>query len=36
MSVALSMMARWRHNLILTWSPSYRRVHERLREISQS
>ena len=35
MSFAFSMMARLHHNLRLTLSPSYRRIHERLGEIGR-
>lgn len=36
MSVALSVMARLHHNLMLALSPSYRQVRQRLQSISKS
>ena len=35
MSVAFSLMARFRHRLLLALSPSYRRVRERLDALAQ-
>lgn len=35
MSIAFSMLTRLHHSLLLTFSPSYRRVRERLAEISR-
>ena len=35
MSVAFSMMSRLHQSLLLTFSPSYRRIRERLAEISR-
>jgi hypothetical protein len=35
MSVAFSLIARLRHRLLLSLSPSYRRIRERLDEIAQ-
>ena len=35
MSLALSMMSRLHHNLLLAFSPSYRRIRERLGEIGE-
>ena len=34
MSVMFSIVARLRHNVLLTFSPGYRQVRERLRQIS--
>jgi hypothetical protein len=34
MSVAYSLMASLRHRLLLTFSPSYRRIRARLEEIT--
>jgi hypothetical protein len=34
MSVAFSLMAKFRHRLLLRLSPSYRKVRERLDEIA--
>jgi len=34
MSVALSLMAKFRHRLLFALSPSYRRVRQRLDEIA--
>ncbi len=36
MSLALSMVSRLHHNLLLAFSPSYRRLRQRLGEIGQS
>lgn len=36
MSLAFSMMSRLHHSLLLAFSPSYRRIRERLGEIGQS
>lgn len=35
MSVAFSLIVRLRHRLLLSLSPSYRRIRERLDELSQ-
>ena len=35
MSVAFSLMARLRHRLLLSLSPSYRRIRERLDLLAQ-
>jgi hypothetical protein len=35
MSTALSMMARFHHNLLLALSPSYRQLRQRLEAIGQ-
>jgi len=34
MSVAFSLMARFRHRLLFALSPAYRRIRERLDEIA--
>ena len=35
MSVVFSVVAQWRHRVLLKFSPGYRQIRERLKEISE-
>ena len=34
MSLVLSVVARCRHGVLMTFSPGYRQIHERLKQIA--